>query len=58
VLAQVFDLSGKQIATLLPGAELGTGGHQLKWAPKEAGVYLIRIATNDSAVTKRVTVVK
>jgi len=58
VLAQVFDMSGRQVATLLPGAELGTGGHQLRWAPKEAGIYLIRIATEDSAVTKRVTVVK
>ena len=58
VLAQVFDISGKHVTTLLPGSELGTGGHQLQWRPTEAGVYLIRIATENGTVTKRVTVVK
>lgn len=58
VLAQVFDVSGKHVTTLLPGSELGVGGHQLQWQPAEAGIYLIRIATENGAVTKRVTVVK
>lgn len=58
VTAQVFDISGKQVATLMANAELGAGGHQLTWQPTAAGVYLIRLATQDSAITKRVTVVK
>ncbi|NBC05840.1 MAG: T9SS type A sorting domain-containing protein [Bacteroidetes bacterium] len=58
VLAQVFDISGKHVTTLLPGSELGVGGHQLQWRPSEAGVYLVRIATEHGTVTKRVTVVK
>ena len=58
VTVQVFDVSGKAITTLAANVALGTGAHQLRWAPQEAGLYLIRVSTPDSALTKRVTVVK
>lgn len=58
VTVQVFDVSGKAVTTLAANVALGTGAHQLRWAPQEAGLYLIRVSTPDSALTKRVTVVK
>lgn len=58
VTVQVFDISGKAVTTLAANVALGTGAHQLRWAPQEAGLYLIRVSTPDSALTKRVTVVK
>lgn len=58
VTVEVFDISGKAVTTLLANAGLGTGAHQVKWNPREAGLYLIRVSTADSALTKRVTVVK
>lgn len=58
VTVEVFDISGKAITTLAANLALGSGAHQLRWAPQEAGLYLIRVSTPDSALTKRVTVVK
>ncbi len=58
VTVEVFDISGKAITTLAANLALGTGAHQLRWAPHQAGLYLIRVSTPDSALTKRVTVVK
>lgn len=58
VTVQVMDVSGKLVQTLAAQDELGVGAHQIQWQPEQAGVYLIRIATQNSALTKRVTVVK
>jgi hypothetical protein len=58
VTVEVFDVSGKAVATLAAEVALGTGAHQYRWTPQEAGLYLVRVSTPDSALTKRVTVVK
>ncbi len=56
VHAAIFDAAGKAVFTLLDEVELGAGGHRLQWQPSAAGLYFLRIATEDGLITKRIVV--
>jgi Lecithin:cholesterol acyltransferase len=60
VTAEVFDVGGRRVASLLHGEPMGAGTHELRWpagadgtrAP--AGVYWVRLDAGDRAVQRRV----
>jgi len=60
VTAEVFDVRGTRIATLLDGAPLEPGQHALVWSGRAAsggavasGIYLLRLAAGDRVRTVR-----
>ncbi|MFH1278033.1 MAG: right-handed parallel beta-helix repeat-containing protein [Candidatus Eisenbacteria bacterium] len=64
VALRVYDVAGRLVRTLLDG-EAGPGVTRLLWDGRDdrgssvgSGVYLVRLATPDGAVTKRVVVVR
>ncbi|MCB0569957.1 MAG: T9SS type A sorting domain-containing protein [Phaeodactylibacter sp.] len=54
----IFDISGKLVQTLVGGEQYSAGAHKVLWQPQQSGLYLVRLATENGAVTKRVTVVR
>lgn len=52
VLAEIFDLSGKQIAVLANG-QLNTGNHSLEFNPEKAGVYLLQLTIDKEVFTHK-----
>ncbi len=57
VSLQVFDASGRRVATLLQGT-LAAGDHQTSWnvSSLAAGVYLYRLRTEQETAARRMTV--
>jgi hypothetical protein len=57
VNAEVLDLAGRRVATLLDGGELTAGEHTLNWMPAgarvHAGLYLVRIRARDQSAIAR-----
>ncbi len=60
----VFDLAGRQIQTILSD-ELAAGTHTVSWLGKDdsgnrvnAGVYFVRIFTDDATVTRKVVLTR
>ena len=43
---EIFNLSGKQLATIINGA-LSAGEHNLTWSPPSPGIYLVKLTTPD-----------
>jgi hypothetical protein len=58
VTVTVFDAAGKWVATLANASTLAAGTHNLSWTPELPGLYLVRVATENAAVTQRITVVR
>ncbi len=54
----IFDISGKLVQTLVGGEQYPAGAHKVLWQPQQSGLFLIRLATEHGAVTKRMTVVR
>ena len=54
----IFDISGKLVQTLVGGEQYAAGAHKVLWQPQQSGLFLIRLATEQGAVTKRMTVVR
>lgn len=54
VLLQVFDLSGRVVATLFDGRQ-GAGEYSVTWdaAGMPAGIYCYRLQTNEGVVTRK-----
>lgn len=55
----VYDLMGRRVA-IQPSQGLGVGAHELRWdfGGLPAGTYLLQIRSEDTAVTRRLVVVK
>ncbi|HMQ47472.1 MAG TPA: Omp28-related outer membrane protein [Saprospiraceae bacterium] len=58
VNVSVYDAAGKLVATLANNSNMIAGDHRLTWAPALSGLYLIRVATENGAVTERVSVIR
>lgn len=65
VRSEVFDLTGRQVLSLLSDQELSTGAHLLTWDGREvsghrvaAGVYMVRVSTGAVTAVRRVTLLK
>ena len=54
----IFDISGKLVQTLVGGEQYAAGAHKVLWQPQQSGLFLIRLATEQGAVTNRMTVVR
>ncbi len=59
VLAQVFDVSGRTVATLA-NAELPAGRTQAVWSPAKlsSGVYLLKLQLPDGSVTEKLMLLR
>ncbi len=61
--AAVFDLAGRRVATLLQ-ENLSAGVHDLTWdgqrqgRPASAGLYLLRISSNNSFLSRKIVLLK
>ncbi len=65
VTIKIFDLAGREVATVLEHAELPAGRHQRVWDGRDAqgrtvgsGVYFYRLLTVDGARTRKMVVVR
>ena len=65
VWLRVYDLAGRQVATLLGGSRLPAGPHHRDWGGRladgrvaPAGVYLYRLETGEYKATGRMTLLK
>jgi len=56
---KVYDLAGRRVATLVEG-ELAAGRHEVSWDTEgfPAGVYLVRLATDNGSLTRRLVVAR
>ena len=61
----VYDLSGRLVATLVDHEAMSPGLHDVPWSGRDdqerlvaSGVYVYRLESGDSAVTKQMTVLK
>ena len=59
VNVQVFDLSGRAVATLLAGT-YPAGEHEMKWNASEqaSGMYLVRAETNGHVAMQKILLLK
>ena len=63
VIARVYDLRGRAVATLLEGNR-DAGVHDLRWdgtrdgRPAEAGTYLLRISGQRTVLTRKLMLLK
>jgi len=59
VTLEVFDLSGRKVATLLDGPR-NAGRHQIQWAPDNlaSGLYLYKLRTGNRVITKKMMLIK
>lgn len=56
---RIFDITGKQIATLAQNQAFGAGAYQLRWdANVQQGIYIVKIETAKGQLTKRVSIMK
>jgi thiol-disulfide isomerase/thioredoxin len=55
---KIFDITGKQVATLADNQAFGSGNYQLRWDIEGVaqGVYVVKIETAKGQLTKRLTV--
>ncbi len=53
----VFNLSGKKIATLFSG-ESASGGHIFHWKPDTPGIYLVQLKSTKSSIEKEIIFLK
>jgi hypothetical protein len=65
VSVRVYNVTGQVVRTLVANKPVSAGTHSVVWNGRDnvgrhlsSGVYLIRLATPDKAITKRVTLVK
>lgn len=58
VNVSVYDAAGKLVATLANSSNMTAGDHRLTWTPALSGLYLIRVATENGAVTERISVIR
>lgn len=56
---KVFDITGKQIATLASNQNFSSGNHFVRWDINEAqGVFIVKVETAKGQITKRLTIVR
>ncbi len=55
VVLQVFDVAGREVATVLNGERMTAGSHTISWEPQRlaSGVYIYRLSTGGDSVTRR-----
>ncbi len=60
VTAEVFDLSGKKVATIENNANYPAGTHTLNWNVNNQsnGMYMVKIRTEVGEITKKISVLK
>ena len=60
VTAEVFDLSGKKVATIENNANYPAGTHTLNWDVNNQsnGMYMVKIRTEVGEITKKISVLK
>jgi hypothetical protein len=65
VRAEIFDVLGQRIATLVEGARLGPGPHALVWDGRTSrgslapsGVYLLRVTADGESASRRIVMVR
>ena len=65
VTMRVHDVAGRVVRTLADGVVFGAGRHDLRWDGRDdaggeaaAGVYLVRLATGERVLTRRVSLVR
>lgn len=59
VSVNVYDVTGKLVATLLNSEVLGAGVQNVQWNnPASTGLYFLNITTEEGTITRKVSVVK
>ncbi len=59
VTVQVYDVTGKLVTTLLNNQVLGAGAQNVQWNnPASAGLYFVKIRTEEGEITRKVSILK
>lgn len=60
VTLKIFDLSGREVATLIDNREYGSGEYTLEWDGSEcaAGIYLYQLRTDRQVFTRKMVLLK
>jgi flagellar hook assembly protein FlgD len=63
VRAEIIDVAGRHIASLLENKAMDAGTHRLQWDGRDAsgrkvtpGIYVVRISTGEESATRRIVV--
>jgi len=56
----IYDITGREVATLLNRQKMSAGRHQLEWNAGEAssGIYFYRLNVNGQQMTRKMTLIK
>jgi len=56
----IYDITGREVATLLSRQRMSAGRHQLEWNAGEAssGIYFYRLNVNGQQMTRKMTLIK
>ena len=60
VSLNIFDLTGRQVASLISNDVMMPGHHQISWNPGllPSGVYLVELVTGGKSFNQKITYIK